>query len=326
MQSALIIGGASQDGKYLTNLLLAKGFVVHSTVRNYKSINDLSSYIKNPKLFIYNLDINNTENLIDLIETIKPDQIYNLAAISSVAFSFLNAKLTQETNYLSVKRLVEKIYKIRGYEPKFYQASSSEMFGANLNPPQNELTEFNPISPYGESKMLAHIFCEEFRKDTNAFVTQGILFNHESPLRSTSFVTRKITDGLAQIKFGLSHNIILGNLDIKRDWGYAGDYVEAMYKIMEYHTPDAFVVATGESNSVWDFLNAAAEVAGINKNVKDFVIQDKQYYRTNEIFNLIGDSKKIYSTLGWEPKLKFYDLVKKMMINDLNLYSKLTGS
>lgn len=320
---ALITGITGQDGSYLTELLLSKGYEVHGFVRRASSFNRgrIEHLYQDPhtskRIFLHYSDLLDGGSLYRLIYEIRPDEVYHLAAQSHVAVSFHIPEFTANTNALGTLRLLEAIRSLKN-STKFYMASSSEMFGETPCP-QNENTGFNPKSVYAVSKVFSYHLTRLYREAYNIFASNGILFNHESPRRGENFVTRKITLGIAKIKAGKADKIYLGNLDAKRDWGYAPEYVEAMYKIMQHSEADDFVVATGETHSVREFLQEAFQYAGLG-DWKQYVEIDPRYIRPNEVNVLCGDASKAKEKLGWKPETKFKDLVRIMVDADLKSY------
>ncbi|MCL5410772.1 MAG: GDP-mannose 4,6-dehydratase [Patescibacteria group bacterium] len=326
-KSALITGILGQDGPYLAKLLLDKGYNVYGLIRRYSVPNyENTDYlgITNDINFLPG-DMNDEASLINIIKTFQPDEVYNLAAQSFVGASWDQSKITTEINSLGVLYLLNAI-KLFSPTTKFYQASTSEMFGnSHINGIQTEETPFHPRSPYAISKLYSYWMTINFRESYNMFCTNGILFNHESPIRGVDFVTRKISQGVAKIKLGLSNEIRLGNIDSKRDWGFAGDYVEAMWLMMQKEKPDNFIISTGETHSIKDFLEIAFDYVGI-KDWEKHIVLDPQFKRPAELFTLMGKSDKARKVLGWEPKIKFEELVKMMVEADLNRCSKITTS
>ncbi|MEI6533046.1 MAG: GDP-mannose 4,6-dehydratase [Candidatus Roizmanbacteria bacterium] len=320
-KTALVTGILGQDGPYLAKLLLEKGYKVYGMIRRYSNPNfDNLHYLGiNHEIDFVEADLNDEASLINLVKNIRPDEIYNLAAQSFVGASWDQAKLTTEINALGVLYMLNSI-KFFSPTTKFYQASTSEMFGSNSdNGFQDENTNFHPRSPYGVSKVYAYWMTVNFRESYGIFACNGILFNHESPLRGIQFVTRKITDGVAKIKMGLAKDIHLGSLDPKRDWGFAGDYVEAMYLMLQQEKADDYVVATGDTHTVQEFVEKAFLVAGI-KNWEDYVVIDPRYKRPAEVQHLQGRPDKAKKILGWAPKLSFDDLVANMVEADIARY------
>ncbi|MDO8574884.1 MAG: GDP-mannose 4,6-dehydratase [bacterium] len=314
---ALITGITGQDGSYLAEFLLKKGYIVHGLMRrastfNIERIKHLLNYPhKDEKLFLHYGDLSDSVSLNSVIIKTKPDEIYNLGAQSHVRISFEIPEYTADVTGLGALRMLEAM---RHYAPnaKFYHASSSEMFGDVKETPQSELTPFNAQSPYGVAKVFAHETARRYRDAYGLFISCGILFNHESQRRGGNFVTKKIVEGIARIKTGLQDKLYLGNLNAKRDWGYAPEYVEAMWLMLQQKKPDDFVIATGETHTVKEFLEAAFGRAGI-KNWKKYIGIDKKYYRPNEVHLLLGDATKAKKILKWQPKTKFAELVNLMM-------------
>lgn len=329
IKKALITGITGQDGSYLAELLLGKGYEVHGVMRRSSSFNTSridhifqDPHIKNAKLILHYGDLSDSQSIRKLIYKIKPDEIYNLGAQSHVRVSFDIPEYTANITGIGALRMLETIKDFQeetGKKIKFYQASSSEMFGSTP-PPQNENTPFHPRSPYGVAKVFAYWSVVNYREAYDIFAVNGILFNHESERRGGTFVTQKIARGVARIKAGLDKKIYLGNLDARRDWGYAPEYMEAAYLMMQQEEPDDYVIGTGQSHSVKDFVEAAFKCVGIN-NWQDYIEIDPRYYRPSEVENLIGDAKKAKEKLGWKPKIKFEDLVKKMVNNNLKEYN-----
>ncbi|PIV10762.1 GDP-mannose 4,6-dehydratase [Candidatus Roizmanbacteria bacterium CG03_land_8_20_14_0_80_35_26] len=320
-KTALVTGILGQDGPYLAKFLLKKGYKVYGLIRRYSNPNFSNlDYlnITNDVDYVEG-DMNDEASLLNLIRGLHPDEVYNLAAQSFVKASFEQAKLTTEVNSLGPLYLLNAI-KFFSPTTKFYQASTSEMFGLqHTNGYQDEKTPFHPRSPYGISKVYAYWMAVNYRESYGLFTANGILFNHESPIRGIQFVTRKITDGVAKIKRGLVKELRLGNLDAKRDWGFAGDYVEAMYLMLQQKNPDDYVVGTGKSHSVREFVEAAFKSVGIN-NWKKYVVIDPQFKRPAEVPNLKAKADKARKNLGWKPKLSFPELVEMMVKADLKRY------
>ncbi len=322
-KTALITGILGQDGPYLAKLLLEKGYKVYGLMRRYSSphYENLNFLGIMDKINFVEGDLTDESSLINIIKTLRPDEVYNLAAQSFVGSSWEQAKLTTEINALGVLYLLNSI-KFFSPTTKYYQASTSEMFGlGNDNGFQDEKTEFHPRSPYGISKVYAYWMTVNFRESYGLFTCNGILFNHTSPLRGIQFVTRKITDGVAKIKLGLAQNISLGNLDAKRDWGFAGDYVEAMYLMLQQNEPDDYVVGTGEFHSVQEFVELAFKEVGIS-DWKKYIIIDPRFKRPAEVPHLRARTDKTTQKLGWKPKMSFEELVKTMVEADLKRLSK----
>ena len=324
-KKALITGITGQDGSYLAELLLSKGYEVHGIIRRASTFNTgridhlyQDPHLSGVRLFMHYGDITDTGNIERLINKIKPDEIYHLAAMSHVRVSFDMPEYTANTTGLGTLRILEAI-KNSGLPIKFYQASSSEMFGSSL-PPQNEKTLFHPCSPYAVSKVFAYNMTRLYKEAYGIFACNGILMNHESPRRGETFVTRKITRGIARIKAGLDKKIYLGNLDAKRDWGFSSEYVYAMYLMLQQPKPDDFVIATGETHSIREFLEQGFQYAGLG-DWKQYVEFDERYLRPAEVEVLIGDAAKAKEKLGWEPKIKFKELVKIMIDADLRAHN-----
>ncbi len=314
MPKAMITGINGQDGSYLAELLLKKGYHVAGLVRrsstqNYERIQHLLDDIT-----VVQGDLHDQSSLLAMLEEHEPDEVYNLAAQSFVAVSWSQAVLTGEVTALGVTRLLEAI---RFVNPKikFYQASSSEMFGKVVETPQKESTPFYPRSPYGVAKVYGHWITVNYRESFDMFAASGILFNHESPRRGLEFVTRKISDGVARIKLGLAKDLRLGNLDSQRDWGYALDYVEAMWMMLQQEHADNFVVGTGETHTVREFCDIAFGHVGLDYN--DYVVQDERFYRPAEVDLLVADPSHARSVLGWEPSITFKELVVMMVEADM---------
>ena len=326
MKCALITGITGQDGSYLAEFLLSKNYQVHGIVRRASSFNTgrlegiyIDPHNYSARLNLHYGDMTDGTGLRRILEKVSPDEIYNLAAQSHVRVSFDQPEYTADAVATGTLRLLEAVrdhIAISGKHVRIYQAGSSEMFGA-ASPPQNEKTAFYPRSPYAVSKVAAHWYAVNYREAYGLFICNGILFNHESPRRGETFVTRKITRALARIKLGLQEKLFLGNLDSKRDWGHAADYVEAMWLMLAQDTPGDYVVATGESHSVREFLDTAAEHCGLNW--EKHVEIDPRYFRPTEVDYLLGDADKARKELGWVPKVGFKQLVQLMMDSDLEL-------
>lgn len=320
-KSALITGILGQDGPYLADFLLKKGYKVYGLIRRYSNPNfsNLDYLNVTNKVDYVEGDMNDEASLLNLIRGLHPDEVYNLAAQSFVKASFEQAKLTTEVNSLGPLYLLNAI-KFFSPTTKFYQASTSEMFGLqHTNGYQDEKTPFHPRSPYGVSKVYAYWITVNYRESYGLFTCNGILFNHESPIRGIQFVTRKITDGVAKIKLGLVKELRLGNLEAKRDWGFADDYVEAMYLMMQQKNPDDYVIGTGESHSVREFVEIAFKSIGI-ADWKKYVVIDPQFKRPAEVPNLKAKADKARKNLGWKPKVEFDKLVEIMVKADLKRY------
>lgn len=313
-KTALITGITGQDGSYLAELLLSKGYTVYGVVRrasteNFERISHLTGRIQ-----LLQADLLDQYSLIEAIRKAQPGEVYNLAAQSFVPTSWAQPVLTGEFTALGVTKVLEAI---RAVDPKirFYQASSSEMFGRVIETPQKETTPFYPRSPYGVAKAYGHYITVNYRESYDMFAVSGILFNHESPRRGLEFVTRKVTDGVARIKLGLANELRMGNLDAKRDWGFAGDYVEAMWLMLQQDEADDYVVSTGEMHTVRELVQIAFERVGLD--YEKYVVIDPQFVRPAEVDLLLGDCTKAKEKLGWEPKTSFTELVHMMVDNDL---------
>ena len=314
MKKALITGITGQDGSYLADLLLSKGYQVHGMVRRASTETfDRIAHVKD-RIVLRQGDLLDQFSLVKLMEEIQPDEIYNLAAMSFVPTSWSQPVLTGEFTGLGVTKMLEAMRMVCP-KARFYQASSSEMFGKVRETPQNENTPFYPRSPYGVAKAYGHFITVNYRESYNLFALSGILFNHESPRRGLEFVTRKISNGVARIKLGLQEELRMGNLDAKRDWGFAGDYVEAMWRMLQQDAPDDYVVATGETHSVREFLEIAFAHVGLD--YRDHVVIDPAFIRPAEVELLLGDSTKAREKLGWKPQVDFPSLVKMMVDADL---------
>ena len=330
MKKALISGITGQDGSYLAEFLLSKGYQVFGIIRRSSSFNTArvdgiyqDHHVPNARLHLIYGDLNDASSLNRILRTVRPDEIYNLGAQSHVRVSFDIPEYTAEITAVGTVRLLEAIRE-SGLSPRFYQASSSEMFGKVQEIPQRETTPFYPRSPYGVAKVYAHWITVNYREAYNLFACNGILFNHESPRRGETFVTRKITRAAARIKLGLEKELFLGNLDAKRDWGFAGDYVQAMWLMLQHDEPDDYVIATGEVHSVREVLDVAFGYVDLDWN--RYVNIDPRYYRPTEVDLLIGDSSKARSRLGWSPKVSFQELITMMVKADHEAeHQKLNG-
>jgi GDPmannose 4,6-dehydratase len=339
MKKALITGIAGQDGAYLAEFLLRKGYEVHGMHRRPASLNGAlvnDSDEDSPKatrpMFLHYGDMTDANSLVRLIQEAQPQEIYNLAGQSQVAASFESPECTADVNALGTLRLLEAI-RILGLANavRFYQASSSELYGLAYETPQSESTPFHPRSPYSVAKLYAYWITVNYREAYGMYACNGILFNHESPLRGEAFVTRKVTRGLARIKVGLEDRLLLGNMDVKRDWGHARDYVEMMWMMLQQDSPDDFVIATGQQYSVREFVNVAAEEIGMNltwrgrgleeqafdARARCVVAVDPRYFRPSEVDTVVGDASKARTKLGWRPKMTFREIVSEMVIADL---------
>lgn len=317
-KTALVTGILGQDGPYLAKLLIEKGYKVYGLIRRYSnpSFDNLDFVGVTKDINFVEGDLTDESSLINVVKNIRPDEVYNLAAQSFVGSSWEQAKLTTEVNALGVLYLLNSL-KYFSPTSRFYQASTSEMFGlANDDGFQSEQTQFHPRSPYGVAKVYAYWMTVNFRESYNMFTANGILFNHESPIRGIQFVTRKITDGVARIKLGMQDELRLGNLDASRDWGFAGDYVEAMYLMLQQDNPDDYVVATGETHTVREFVTAAFSAAGI-EDWERYVKMDPRFQRPAEVPHLRGKVEKAKSKLNWTPKVSFEQLVEMMVKADI---------
>lgn len=327
-KKAFITGITGQDGSYLTELLISKGYEVHGLVRRVSTMNrgridHLQAYEhgKDRCLYLHYGDLADSVSLVKLLYAIQPDEIYNLAAQSHVRVSFDIPEYTADITGVGAGRILEAIIESGiGKKVRYYQASSSEMFGKVQEVPQKETTPLYPRSPYGCAKVFAHYLTINYRESYNLFACSGILFNHESPRRGENFVTRKISIAAARIKKGLQEKLYLGNLDAKRDWGYAKEYVEGMWLMLQQDTPDDYVLATNETHTIKAFLEAAFNCVGLDW--KNYVIFDDKYLRPAEVDLLIGDYSKAKAKLGWEPKTRMKELAKLMVDSDLELLSK----
>ena len=336
-KKALITGITGQDGAYLARFLLGKGYEVHGARRRVSVFNTerIDDLIESGQITLYYADMTDASSLISIVQKVKPDEVYNLAAQSHVAVSFHEPEFTANTDGLGALRLLEAI-RIAGLGNtcKFFQASTSELYGLVQETPQKETTPFYPRSPYAVAKLYAYWITVNYREAYNMFACNGILFNHESPIRGETFVTRKITRGLSRIKYGLQESLKMGNLDALRDWGHAKDYVEFQWMMLQQETPDDYVIATGQQVSVRKFIELSAQHAGMdiewkgeaNEEVgidkstgKAIIIIDPKYYRPTEVETLLGDAKKAKKALGWVPKTTLNELVEDMMVSDLRL-------
>ncbi len=313
-RTALITGITGQDGAYLAEFLLSQGYSVHGMVRRASTENFERIQPLRDRVTLHQADLLDQLSIINLIRDVRPTEIYNLAAQSFVPTSWLQPLLTGEFTALGVTRMLEGV-RLVDRSIRFYQASSSEMFGAAKEEPQNEDTPFYPRSPYGVAKVYGHWITVNYRESYDIFACSGILFNHESPLRGKEFVTRKITDGVARIKLGLQDELVLGNLDAMRDWGFSGDYVKAMWMMLQQDEPDDYVVATNQKHSVRELVDLAFQCVGLNW--QDYVRTDPTLFRPAEVNTLRGDASKARRVLGWEPEVDFPGLVRMMVEADL---------
>lgn len=322
MKTALITGITGQDGHHLTKFLLSAGYNVAGLVNGQRNSREDSFSSLFPEVKLVQGDLTDFSSLLQIVHEIQPDEIYNLGAISFVGLSFKQPELTANVTGLGALRLLEAVRKVGGEKSiRFYQASSSEMFGKVRETPQNELTPFHPRSPYGVAKAFAHYTCVNYREAYDMHISSGILFNHEGEYRGHEFVTRKITSNVARIKLGIQDSFTLGDLTPQRDWGYAGDYVEAMWKMTQVDEASDFVIATGQTRSVRDFVVAALIAAGLEPDVEKYVSYDMTMKRPSEVDLLVGDATKAKRELGWEPKTTFEELVGLMVENDLRVES-----
>jgi GDPmannose 4,6-dehydratase len=346
MKKAFITGITGQDGSYLAELLLEKGYEVHGMIRRASTFNTeridhlyQDSHVNEARFLLHYGDLSDSSNISRLLEKIKPDEIYHLGAQSHVRVSFDVPEYTGDVDGLGTLRILDAI-KDSGIQTRFYQASSSEMFGKVQEIPQRETTPFYPRSPYAVAKLYAYWITKNYRESYGMFACNGILFNHESPRRGETFVTRKITRGLARIKYGIEEKLYLGNLDAKRDWGYAKDYVEGMWMMLQRDEPDDYILATNETHSVREFIEASAKCLDIDlvwegegigekgidrKTGKTIVEVDPKYFRPAEVDLLIGDPLKAKMKMGWEPKTKFHELVKIMVDADASVAKQMKG-
>ena len=346
MKKALITGITGQDGSYLAEFLLNKNYEVHGIKRRTSLINTdrIDHLYQEPnetdrKFILHHGDLTDSTSLIRIIQEVQPDEIYNLAAQSHVAVSFEEPEYTANSDAIGALRILEaiRILKLEN-KTKYYQASTSELYGIARETPQTERTPFYPRSPYGVAKLYAYWITVNYREAYNIYACNGILFNHESPVRGETFVTRKITMALTKIKLNLQNKLFIGNLDAKRDWGHAKDFVEAQWLMLQHEKPEDFVIATGKQHSVRDFINEAAKNldmkiewrgGGVEEvgsfNGKDVVVVDKRYFRPTEVETLLGDATKAKEKLNWSPKISFEELVKEMVEEDLKLVNKLNN-
>ena len=327
MPKAFITGITGQDGQHLAEFLHTKGYEVFGLVKGQSNPRIASVLEEMPFIEAVPGDLADLPSLVSAMEYAQPDEVYNLGAISFVAMSFNQAELTANITGLGVLRMLEAIRMVGGAKNnpiRFYQASSSEMFGKVRETPQTEMTPFHPRSPYGCAKVFGHDITVNYRESYGLYACSGILFNHEGPRRGYEFVTRKVTNAVARIKLGLQQEIVLGNLDSKRDWGYAGDYVKAMWLMLQQDQPDDYVIATGTTYSIEDLVERSFAEVGI-EDWRNYVRQDPKFYRPAEVDLLIGDPAKARQLLGWEPEVAFPELVSMMVKNDLALEAKKAG-
>jgi GDPmannose 4,6-dehydratase len=326
VRTALVTGITGQDGQYLAEVLHGEGYKIYGLMKGQRNPRAELISSQFPYVELVEGDLQDLSSLIAVLEYTQPDEVYNLGAISFVALSFKQAELTANITGLGVLRLLEAIRLVGGQNNpiRFYQASSSEMFGKVRETPQTELTPLHPRSPYGSAKVFGHHTTVNYRESYGLYTCSGILFNHESPRRGIEFVTRKVTNAVARISLGLQDHVSLGNLEAKRDWGFAGDYVKAMYLMLQQDEPDDFVVATGETHAVSEFVQLAFEAAGID-DWERYVKIDQRFFRPAEVDLLVGDASKAKEQLGWEPQVSFRDLVTMMVDHDLELEKSKLG-
>jgi GDPmannose 4,6-dehydratase len=327
MPRAFITGITGQDGHHLAEFLHSKGYDVYGMIKGQNNPRAAKLQEEMPFIELVPGDLADLPSLVAALQIAQPDEVYNLGAISFVALSFTQAELTANTTGLGVLRMLEAIRMVGGAQNnpiRYYQASSSEMFGKVRETPQTELTPFHPRSPYGCAKVFGHDIVVNYRESYGMHASSGILFNHEGPRRGLEFVTRKISNAAVRIKLGLQHELVMGTLDAKRDWGYAGDYVKAMWMMLQQDEPDDFVISTGEAHTVQEFVEKAFAHAGLDNWAK-YVRQDPKFLRPAEFDLLIGDSAKAKAVLGWEPEVGFDELVKMMVDNDMALEKAKAG-
>ena len=327
MPRAFITGITGQDGQHLAEFLHDQGYDVYGMVKGQNNPKASQVVDEMPFVELVSGDLADLPSIVAALELAQPDEVYNLGAISFVALSFSQPELTANTTGLGVLRMLEAIRMVGGAHDnpiRFYQASSSEMFGKVRESPQNEMTAFHPRSPYGCAKVFGHDITVNYRESYGMYACSGILFNHEGPRRGIEFVTRKVTNAAARIRLGLQHELVMGTLETKRDWGYAGDYVRAMWLMLQQDEPDDYVVATGETHSVQELVERAFGEAGID-DWRRYVRQDQKFYRPAEVDLLIGDATKARSTLGWAPEVDFASLVKLMVDHDLRAEAAKAG-
>jgi len=323
---ALVTGITGQDGRYMSQLLVAKGYEVFGMVRGQANPKIALVLGETPELELVEGDLGDLSSLISVVEAVQPDEVYNLGAVSFVALSFRQPELTADISGLGVLRLLEAIRLVGGPNNpiRFYQASSSEMFGKVRETPQTEQTPFHPRSPYGVAKVFGHYTTMNYRESYGLYACSGICFNHESPRRGLEFVTRKITHGVARIALGLQPTITLGNLDAARDWGFAGDFIEAMWLMLQQESPEDYVIATGETHTIREFLDLSFAAVGID-DWSDLVQTDPRFTRPAEVDILTGDASKASRQLGWKPRMRFEELVSTMVAADLAAETALVG-
>jgi GDPmannose 4,6-dehydratase len=323
MPRAFITGITGQDGQHLAEFLHTKGYEIFGMVKGQNNPKMTQMRDEFPYLEPVPGDLTDLPSLVKALDLVQPDEVYNLAAISFVAMSFNQAELTANVTGTGVLRMLDAVRIVGGSQNnpiRFYQASSSEMFGKVRETPQTEMTPFHPRSPYGCAKVFGHDITVNYRESYGLFACSGILFNHEGPRRGYEFVTRKVTSSAARIKLGLQTEIVMGNLDSKRDWGYAGDYVKAMWMMLQQSEPDDYVIATGKTHSIEDLVERAFAEVGI-EDWRPYVRQDQKFFRPAEVDLLIGDATKAHEQLGWAPEVEFPELIRRMVANDLEIES-----
>jgi GDPmannose 4,6-dehydratase len=321
VQTALITGISGQDGHHLTKYLSERGYRIVGTISEPDSLRAVEFRNLYPEVELVKADLNSFESLIEVTESCSPDEVYNLGAASQVSLSFLEPEKTANATGLGTLRLLEALRVLGANNVKFYQASSSEMFGLANESPQNETTPFHPRSPYAVAKTFAHYTTQNYREAYNMFACSGILFNHEGEYRRHDFVTRKITSNLVKIKLGKIKRFSLGTLTPERDWGYAGDYVEAMWLMLQHSQPEDFVIATGQARTVKDFLLQAMKTLDLGEEIEKFVDFDESLTRPSEVQTLVGDASKAFNKLGWKPKTSFETIVEIMIESDFKIES-----
>lgn len=322
MKKAIVTGANGQDGSYLSELLISKGYKVAGIVRRSSTNNllNLKGVLNEENFNVYYGDVTDLPSIINIVEAVQPDEFYNLAAMSFVGESWNEPVLSAQVTGMGCLNCLEAL-RIKKPDCKFYQASTSELFGKVKEMPQTEKTSFNPRSPYGVAKAFAHYATVNYRESYNMFACAGILMNHESERRGMEFVTRKITNGVAQIHLGLTDHITLGNIDAKRDWGYAPDFVKAMYLMLQQEKPDDYIIATGQTRTIKDLLDIAFKIIGI-KDWSKYVKQDPKLIRPAEVDILLGDATKAKNVLGWKPETPFQKMIEKMVLNDIEILKK----
>ena len=320
---ALITGITGQDGHHLTALLISKGYEVTGLVRDLHSTSVKEFITRFPSVKLFSASLSNFESIYTAVRQVNPDEIYNLGGISDVGESYLDPLQTSDVTGLGLLRILDSVRKLGlSQRVRIYQASSSEIFGFTNEWPQNETTPMNPISPYGNAKSFAHRSAQQYRRDYGMYITIGILFNHEGEFRRYQYVTRKITSSVAKIKLGKLDKVVLGDIEARRDWGYAGDYVSAIWKMMQMENPSDYVIASGITHSVKDFVIEALIAANLEPDVEKYVLFDPKYLRLSSDRSLVGDASKAKTELGWIPETSFSDLATLMVLNDLSIESE----